>query len=149
MPGTKGARAKRTAKGTRTAAGRAARPAKHLQTPRTARAGKTTRSKSPRTTRAGKTTRSGSPTHLWSAKVTESSDALDLESDVFKRGPTAIARSIKRSAERSKRRKSSPYRSAMSILTFYENRAGKNLSARQRNNLERAKDALRKLFGRA
>jgi hypothetical protein len=81
--------------------------------------------------------------------VTATSDALDLEDSVFKRPPAAIARSLKRSAERSKRRKSSPYRSAMSMLTFYENRAGKNLSARQRTNIEKAKDELRKLFGRA
>jgi len=81
--------------------------------------------------------------------VTATSDALDLPSEVFKRSPSAIARSLKRSAEHSKRRKSTPYRSAMSMLTFYENRAGKNLSTRQRNTLERAKDELRKLFGRA
>ena len=84
----------------------------------------------------------------WSARVTATSDALDLEGEVFKRQPVEIARSLKRSAERSKRRKSTPFRSAMSMLTFYENRAGKNLSARQRSNLEKAKLELRKLFGR-
>jgi hypothetical protein len=84
----------------------------------------------------------------WSARVTETSDALDLAPATFKRAPSAIARSLKLSAERSKRRKSSPYRSAMSMLTFYENRAGKNLSARQRSKLEAAKAELRKLFGR-
>lgn len=93
------------------------------------------------------TQRSASP-RRWSARVTQTSDALDLESDVFKQTPAAIARSLKRSAERSKRRKSSPYRAAMSMITFYENRAGKNLSAQQRTNIEKAKDALRKLFGR-
>ena len=85
----------------------------------------------------------------WSKRVTETSDAMDIQPEIFKRGATAIAKSVKRSAERSKRRKSSPYRSAMSMLTFYENRAGKNLSARKRHTLERAKDELRKLFGRA
>jgi hypothetical protein len=85
----------------------------------------------------------------WSAKVTEKSDALDLDHEIFKKSPTAIARSLKRSAERSHRRKSSPYRSAMSMLTFYINRAGKNLSATRRKKLEDAKGRLRKAFGRA
>lgn len=85
----------------------------------------------------------------WSQHVTETSDALDLEQDVFKRkDPRAIARSLKRSAERSQRRKSDPYRSAMSMLTFYVNRAGKNLDPRQRRVLEQAKDELRALFHR-
>ena len=85
----------------------------------------------------------------WSAEVTERSDALDLEAGVFKlRSAAAIARSLKHSAERSRRRKSSPYRSAMSMLTFYTNRAGKNLTATQRRRLEAAKVELRKLFGR-
>jgi len=73
---------------------------------------------------------------------------MDLEPSVFKRGPRAIARSLKRSVERSQRRKSPPYRSAMSMLSFYENRAGRNLSAGERKTLERAKAELRKLFGR-
>ena len=69
----------------------------------------------------------------WSAAVTRQSDALDLEDDVFKSNdPGAIARSLKHSAETSRRRKASPYRSAMSMLTFYMNRAGKNLSGHQR-----------------
>ena len=84
----------------------------------------------------------------WSAEVTEHSDALDLDREVFKKSPTAIARSLKRSAEHSHRRKSSPYRSAMSMLTFYINRAGKNLSASRRKKLEDAKDRLREAFGR-
>jgi hypothetical protein len=84
----------------------------------------------------------------WSAEVTRHSDALDLEAEVFKKSPTGIAQSLKRSAERSKRRKSSPYRSAMSMLTFYMNRAGKNLSQTHRKKLEAAKDELRKAFGR-
>jgi hypothetical protein len=79
--------------------------------------------------------------------VTQNSSALDLEADVFTKTSAAeIARSLKRSAERSRRRKSSPYRSAMSMLTFYINRAGKNLSAEQRRKLEAAKDKLRELF---
>jgi len=81
--------------------------------------------------------------------VTERSDALDLEPGVFKgRDPKAIARSLKRSAEHSRRRKSDPFRSAMSMLTFYINRAGHNLSARRRHVLERAKDELRAAFHR-
>ena len=87
--------------------------------------------------------------HRWSRQVTEHSDALDLEAQVFKRTPRAIARSLKHSAERSRRRKSSPFRSAMSMLTFYQNRAGRNLSQAQRNKLERAKAELRKLFGQS
>jgi hypothetical protein len=86
----------------------------------------------------------------WSQSVTEGSDALDLEDGVFTwKDPTRIARSLKRSAESSDRRKSSPYRSAMSMLTFYVNRAGRELDAEQREVLERAKDELRKEFGRA
>lgn len=85
----------------------------------------------------------------WSAEVTEHSDALDLEAHVFEKGnPREIARSLKRSAEASDRRKSEPYRSAMSMLTFYINRAGKNLSDERRKVLEQAKDELRDLYGR-
>ncbi|HTQ46435.1 MAG TPA: DUF3175 domain-containing protein [Polyangiaceae bacterium] len=86
---------------------------------------------------------------LWSKQVTETSNALDLEPDVFKLDdPAKIAASLKRSAERSRRRKSDPYRSAMSMLVFYVNRAGKNLPASRRRVLEQAKDELRRLFGR-
>ncbi|MFN2360053.1 MAG: DUF3175 domain-containing protein [Marinobacter sp.] len=86
----------------------------------------------------------------WSRKVTESSDALDLERGVFAlEDPREIARSLEESAEDSKRRKSDPYRSAMSMLTFYINRAGKQLTAEQKERLETAKDELRDLFGRA
>ena len=89
------------------------------------------------------------PAHRWSQSVTRRSDALDLERDVFKQAdPRRIARSLKRSAERSDRRKSSPFRSAMSMLTFYINRAGKQLSAAQRRRLESAKDELRALYDR-
>jgi hypothetical protein len=87
--------------------------------------------------------------HRWSQRVTATSDALDLREGVFALDdPRAIARSLKRSAERSHRRKSDPYRSAMSMLTFYVNRAGDNLSKRRRGILEDAKDELRNLFGR-
>ena len=86
----------------------------------------------------------------WSGRITRESDALDLEASVFKqRSPARIAASLKRSAERSRRRKSGPYRSAMSMLSFYINRAGKNLPAARKRILERAKDALREAFGRA
>ena len=85
----------------------------------------------------------------WSQEVTEKSDALDLEPDVFTwEDPRRIARSLKRSAERSRHRKSDPFRSAMSMLTFYVNRAGTQLPAAQRARLEAAKDELRDLFGR-
>ena len=85
----------------------------------------------------------------WSARVTHESNALDLDRGLFTwKDPRRIARSLKRSAERSHRRKSEPYRSAMSMLTFYINRAGKNMSASQRRVLERAKDELRREFGR-
>jgi hypothetical protein len=85
----------------------------------------------------------------WSARVMRTSDALDLERGVFKkRSARAIAQSLKRSAEHSRRRKSAPFRSAMSMLNFHINRGGKNLSKSQRDVLERAKAELRKLYGR-
>jgi len=83
----------------------------------------------------------------WSAQVTRNSNALDLKKGVFAGSdPKKIAASLKRSAEHSRRRKSSPYQSAMSMLTFYINRAGKDLPARRKRVLERAKDNLRALF---
>src|SRR5579864_9294896 len=86
----------------------------------------------------------------WSAEVTQHSHALDLEQSVFTQSdPKRIAASLKRSAMRSWQRKSDPYRSAMSMLSFYINRAGKNLPASRKKTLERAKDELRKEFGRA
>jgi hypothetical protein len=89
-------------------------------------------------------------TPRWSKRVTETSDALTLEEGVFKKdSPRAVAASLKRSAEASHRRKSDPYRSAMSMLTFYINRAGKGLSKTRRQRLEKAKDELRALCGRA
>jgi len=82
--------------------------------------------------------------------VTEHSHALDLETGVFSRSdPKSIARSLKHSAEASHRRKSDPYRSAMSMITFYLNRGGRNLSARRRDKLQSAKNELRRLYGRA
>jgi hypothetical protein len=85
----------------------------------------------------------------WSAQVTRSSDALDLEAGVFTwDDPRRIARSLKRSAEASTRRKADPFRSAMSMLVFYINRAGKNLDPAQKQVLEAAKEELRCLYGR-
>ena len=85
----------------------------------------------------------------WSKRVTETSDALDLKGGVFTlRDPKQIAASLKRSAERSKRRKANPYRSALSMLTFYINRAGRNLPASRRKTLDRAKDELKVQFHR-
>ena len=84
-----------------------------------------------------------------SQRVTETGDALTLDEGVFKKStPRSIASSLKRSADRTRRRKSDPYRSAMSMLTFYINRAGKNLPASRRRTLERAKSELRRQFGR-
>jgi hypothetical protein len=86
----------------------------------------------------------------WSARVTRESDALTLEKGVFTRSnPRNIARSLKRSADRSRRRKSSAYRSAMSMLVFFINRAGKGLSPMRKRKLEKAKDKLRELYGKA
>jgi hypothetical protein len=85
----------------------------------------------------------------WSARVTRTSDALTLDRGVFTwKDPRRIAGSLKRSAMRSRRRKANPYRSALSMLTFYLNRAGKNLPAARRRTLQRAKSELRKAFGR-
>lgn len=85
----------------------------------------------------------------WSAKVTRESYALDLDEGVFTwNDPKKIARSLKKSAKASKRRKAPPFRSAMSMLVFYINRAGKNLEPKQKQILELAKDELRKLYGR-
>lgn len=85
----------------------------------------------------------------WSQQVTRTSNALDLESGVFALDdPREIAASLKRSAESSTRRKTDPFRSAMSMLTFYINRAGRQLPAADRERLEQAKDELRALFGR-
>lgn len=107
----------------------------------------TRRTSSEKATRSARKTEQ---TRRWSQHVTEHSDALDLETSIFKSSdPRRIALSLKRSAERSKRRKSGPYRSAMSMLVFYINRAGRGLSRRRARILERAKDELRRAFGRA
>jgi hypothetical protein len=109
---------------------------------------RTQRSPARRTKSRRSKTRRGSS--RWSARVTRESDALDLDKGVFKSDdPKKIARSLKRSAERSKRRKADPYRSALSMLVFYINRAGKNLPASRKKVLERAKGELREQFGRA
>jgi hypothetical protein len=85
----------------------------------------------------------------WSQRVTETSDALELEAGVFTLDdPREIALSLKRSADRSRRRKADPFRSAMSMLNFYINRAGRRLAPDRRARLERAKDELRTLYGR-
>lgn len=85
----------------------------------------------------------------WSGRVTQKSNALDLEKSVFTwDDPKKIAQSLKRSAESSTRRKAEPFRSAMSMLNFYINRAGRNLPAERRRTLEQAKAELRRAFGR-
>jgi hypothetical protein len=92
----------------------------------------------------------GQQNRFWSNEVTRHSNALDLEPGVFTwDDPRRIARSLKRSAEESLRRKTDPFRSAMSMLNFFVNRAGKNLPSERKRVLERAKDELRKEFGRA
>jgi hypothetical protein len=112
--------------------------------------------KSPRKTASKTTTRRKAPAKRkaspkrWSQRVTRESDALDLKRGVFTlRDPKRIAASLKRSAERSSRRKAGAYRSALSMLTFYVNRAGKTLPKTQRERLERAKVELKRQFGRA
>jgi hypothetical protein len=100
-------------------------------------------------TKRKSTKRKSTAKKKWSQRVTQTSDALTLEPGVFTRkNPRDDARSLSKSAERSHRRKSAPYRSAMSMLTFYLNRAGKHMSAEQRRTLEKAKDALRELYGK-
>jgi hypothetical protein len=108
---------------------------------------KTSAKKSPRKKPAAKRPARKTGTK-WSQRVTETSNAMDLEPNVFKqRSAKKIAESVERDAAQSTRRKSSPYRSAMSMLTFYINRAGKNLSPERRKVLENAKDVLRSEFG--
>ena len=89
------------------------------------------------------------PVKKWSAKVTKTSDALDLKGNIFKSdSPEEIAKSLKKSALQSRRKKGTPYQSAMSMLNFFINRAGKNLTAKKKNELEKAKDELKEEFGR-
>ena len=98
---------------------------------------------------AARKTRAGATAKRWSQRVTKESDALDLKHGVFKlTDPRRIAASLKRSAERRSRRKAGAYRSALSMLTFYINRAGKTLPKTQRNRLERAKTELKHQFHR-
>jgi hypothetical protein len=95
-----------------------------------------------------KSKKTGGGKKYWSAHVTQTSDALDIPGGTFaKDDPKAIAHELERDAEKSTRRKSSPYRSAMSMLTFYINRAGKNLPAARKKVLEDAKQVLREEFG--
>jgi uncharacterized protein DUF3175 len=106
-----------------------------------------------RSTARRKTARRKTPrrkaARYWSNRVTKESNALDLDRGVFTlKNPKRIAASLKRSAEKSRRRKADPYRSALSMLTFYINRAGKNLPAGRRRTLQRAKTELRRQFGR-
>jgi len=89
------------------------------------------------------------PAKYWSGDVIKHSNALDLDKDVFTwRDPQRIARSLRDSAEQSARRKGTPYQSAMSMLNFYINRAGRNLSGGRKKVLSEAKDELRKLYGK-
>jgi putative cell wall-binding protein len=105
-------------------------------------------SKAKSTQKRARETTARSARKRWSQNVTETSDALDLREGVFKlTDPKKIAASLKRSAEHSSRRKANPYRSALSMLTFYINRAGSNLSTTQRSRLEKAKAELKKQFG--
>ena len=118
--------------------------------PANAKSRKNTRSSArrPRGASTGHSRTSGS--RKWSQRVTRESDALDLKRGVFTLdSPSKIAASLKRSAQRSKRRKADPYRSALSMLTFYINRAGKSLPAGRKRTLNEAKAELRKQFGRA
>jgi hypothetical protein len=110
---------------------------------------KTSTHKSTARPRTGRKSTARKGARKWSGRVTATSDAMTLDQGVFKKSdPKAIARSVKRSAERSHRRKSVPFRSAMSMLTFYINRGGKNLSARRKSILMKAKDELRALYHR-
>lgn len=95
------------------------------------------------------TARKTSTKRRWSQRVTETSNALDLDNRVFSLdSPRATARSLKRSADRSRRRKTDPFLSAMSMLTFYMNRAGRKISGPRRAKLNAAKGELRRKYGR-
>jgi hypothetical protein len=118
--------------------------------PATSRRTTSRRRSGPAKKSARKTAGKRSSSRRWSQRVTQESDALDLKRGVFtQRDPKRIAASLKRSAERSSRRKTNAYRSALSMLTFYVNRAGKTLPKTQRARLERAKVELKRQFGRA
>ena len=111
---------------------------------------KATSRKRPASRKAGAARKkTAAKSNRWSQRVTRESDALDLKHGVFTlTDPKKIAASLKRSAERSKRRKTGAYRSALSMLTFYINRAGKTLPKTQRERLQRAKTELKHQFGR-
>jgi hypothetical protein len=112
-------------------------------------AGKTVKTRRAASKKKAAPKKAGKPVKKWSANVTKDSNALDLESHIFEvHDPKKVAQSLKRSAEKSKRRKGTPYQSAMSMLNFYINRAGKNLEKKQKDILEKAKDVLRHAFGR-
>lgn len=120
------------------------------------RGGAKTRARAPKKKKKKKTKKktkakaAAGKSKYWSGAVTRKSDALDIEEGAFALSdPKEIAKSLKRSAESSTRRKAGPYRSAMSMLNFYINRAGKNLPAKRKRILEKAKDELRRLYGRA
>jgi hypothetical protein len=111
-------------------------------------AGRTTRRRTA-TKKSSSSKKPSTKSKRWSQRVTKESDALDLKRGVFTlTDPKKIAASLKRSAERSSRRKTGAYRSALSMLTFYINRAGKTLPKTQRDRLQRAKDELKRQFGR-
>jgi hypothetical protein len=111
-------------------------------------AGRATRRRTA-TKKSSSSKRPSTKSKRWSQRVTKESDALDLKRGVFTlTDPKKIAASLKRSAERSSRRKTGAYRSALSMLTFYINRAGKTLPKTQRDRLQRAKDELKRQFGR-
>jgi hypothetical protein len=119
------------------------------KTPRKAAARKSRRTAARKSPTKSKATTSGASTKRWSQRVTRESDALDLKRGVFTlTDPKKIAASLKRSAEHSSRRKTGAYRSALSMLTFYINRAGKTLPKTQRDRLQRAKAELKHQFGR-
>ena len=125
----------------------AVRKAKNVKTARKAAVRKKTGATKAASARKAATRKT--PPKRWSQRVTRDSDALDLKQGVFKlTDPKKIAASLKRSAEHSSRRKAGAYRSALSMLTFYINRAGKTLPKTQRGRLERAKDELKRQFGR-
>jgi hypothetical protein len=111
---------------------------------------KTARKSAPKKTATKRTPKKGAAkktARKWSGRVTRTSNALDLESSIFRsKDPKRIARSLRRSAEKSKRKKGTPFQSAMSMLNFYINRAGRHLNAAEKKPLEKAKEELRTLF---
>ena len=135
-------------KSSRSASSRAKKTSKKTVKKSAKKAAKKTARKSVRKARTSKSAAKTTP-RKWSQEVTEHSDALDLRTGVFTlKDPKKIAASLKASAEHSRRRKSGPYRSALSMLIFYMNRGGKNLPASRKRILQRAKRELRHRFGR-